>query len=57
MWRLWAVRNHITTLNALTFKHVQLTMFRDHLFVSVTAVTSDDQTTLTFSLFTERYGT
>ncbi|MNM57039.1 hypothetical protein D3C81_682260 [compost metagenome] len=53
--RFWAVRNNVTALHNFAFKHVELTPFWNHLFVSVAAVQwRDYQATFAFGLFTER---
>src|SRR5690606_29963647 len=48
------IRNHITTFYTFTFEHVELTPFRDHLFVRLAAINrGDNQTTFPFGFFTE----
>ena len=48
------VGNHVTTFYTFTFEHVQLTPFRNHLFVRfATVYRGDNQTTFPFGFFTE----
>src|SRR5690606_25359506 len=52
--RFRTVGNHVTTFYAFTFEHVELTPFRNHLFVWLATVyRGDNQTTFPFGLFTE----
>ena len=54
----WTICNHFTLLYCLTFEYVQTTPFLDHDLDRITAVVwSDNDTALTFGLFTEGHGT
>ncbi len=52
--RFRTIGNHITTFYTFTFEHVELTPFRNHLFVRVTTINRrNHQTTFAFGFFTE----
>ena len=58
MRRFWTIGNHVTTFYAFTFEHVELTPFRNHLFVRLATVyRGDNQATFPFGFFTEGHDT
>ncbi|MFU0777590.1 MAG: hypothetical protein ACFWT4_05135 [Citrobacter braakii] len=52
--RFRTVGNNVTTFYTFTFEHVELTPFRNHLFIRLATVyRGDNQTTFTFGFFTK----
>lgn len=52
--RFRTIGNHITTFYTFPFEHVELTPFRNHLFVRIATINRrDHQTTFAFGFFTE----